>query len=88
MSKLYDTKHYAVVSTDDAMGEDGKLGAKGYAVINKDTGVTEHTTVILPQAIYQAQGFNDSLDVLLKDDSDVSPLALVDVDVGIDDLPN
>jgi hypothetical protein len=70
------------------MGEDGEFGSEGYAVRNKDTQVLEHTTVILPQAIYQAQGFSDSLAALLADKDGPAQLSLVEMDVGEDVVPN
>ena len=69
---LYDTKNYEVVVADShesVMAEDGKYAnVPGYVVTNKDTGIVEHTSMMLPQAIYQAQGLSDSLDALLKAD--------------------
>lgn len=73
MSKvMYDTKNYEVAVADSQeliLGEDGKYAnVPGYIVLNKETGIVEHTTMMLPQAIYQAQGMSDSLDTLLKAD--------------------
>lgn len=89
---LYDTKNYEVqlAANDEVMAEDGKYDAdrKGYVVINKETGVIEHTTMILPQAIYQAQGFSDSLDALLKADDAAEVVDIGLVPVADDILPN
>jgi hypothetical protein len=69
---LYDTKNYEVSVADTqelVMAEDGKYAnIPGYIVTNKETGIVEHTTMMLPQAIYQAQGLSDSLDTLLAAD--------------------
>ena len=89
MSKvLYDTTNYEVIRFGAAMGEDGEIGADGYAVRNKDTGVIEHSTVILPQAIYQAQGFSDSLDALFATKDAPIQLSLVEMDIGEDMVPS
>jgi hypothetical protein len=92
MMALYDTKNYEVqlAANDEVMAEDGKYDAdrKGYVVINKETGVIEHTTMILPQAIYQAQGFSDSLDALLKADDAAEVVDIGLVPVADDILPN
>ena len=76
---IHDTKNYEVCIADSqelVMGEDGKYACiPGYVVVNKDTKIVEHTTMLLPQAIYQAQGLSDSLDALLK--ADVAPDNLV-----------
>ena len=85
---IYKTARYDVVKCASAVGEDGKYGQEGYAVRNIETGIVEHTTMILPQAIYQAQGFSDSLDVLLKEDNEPTQLSLVEMDVGEDVVPN
>jgi len=61
MSNIYENEKYTVVETDNALGEDGAYGAIGYAVVNKATGVTEHTTMVLPQALFQADAFMGAL---------------------------
>ena len=83
MSKpLYDTKNYIVrLAADDELviAEDGNYGSGGgYVVVNKETGQIEHTTMILPQAIYQAQGFSDSITALLNPDKETNALSLVE----------
>ena len=70
MSEYYKTDKYVVVDEDNALGEDGKYGKKGYAVINIETGITEHTTMMLPGAIFQAQHFNDTLESLLAENKE------------------
>ncbi len=70
MSKpLYENEVFVVTLTDDAIGEDGNYGRKGYAVVNKDTGVVEHTTVVLAQAQFQAEAFKGALSQLNEDDA-------------------
>ena len=65
---LYDTKHYEIRLADGpVLDEAGEYSERpGYFVINKETNVVEHTTMFFPQAIYQAQGFSDSVDALTK----------------------
>ncbi len=58
---IYENDSYRVVFTTNALGEDGKYGADGYAVINKVTEVIEHTTMVLPQALFQADAFMGAL---------------------------
>jgi hypothetical protein len=88
---LYETVKYDVISTDNALGEDGDLGHLGYAVVNKETTQVECTTQILPQAIYQAQGFSDSL-VALMDESAKAPadrqMTLLDFPTPEDVVPS
>lgn len=65
---FYNTAKYAVVLTDEALNESGtKNDAKGYAVVNKDTGVTEHTSLCLPAAMFQADNFNRTLTQLTEE---------------------
>lgn len=67
MMSLYETDKYEVVlagplSGIPVLGEDGKYGDNdGYAVVNKETNVVEHTSTMLPGAIYQCMHFNDTL---------------------------
>ena len=68
MSNLYENARFAVVQTDDAIGEDGQYGRKGYAVVNKDTGIEEHTTTVLAQAMFQADAFEGALGQLADAD--------------------
>jgi hypothetical protein len=85
---LYETDNYFVLECDNALGEDGKYGVSGYAVVNKKTDVTEHTSMMLPGAIFQAQHFSDTLDSLLADKGPVAPpidMSAIDVE---DVVPN
>jgi len=61
MSNIYENEKYIVKTTDNALGEDGNYGYPGYIVINKETGVGEHTTMVLPQALFQADAFMGAL---------------------------
>ena len=78
---LFETEKYTVEASDDrkVIGEDGKYsGVAGYVVVNRDTGVVEHSTIMLPGAIFQCQHFNDTLVSLLnpptEDELDISAL--------------
>ena len=83
---LYETENYFVTETDNAIGEDGNYGQAGYAVVNKDTGIIEHTTIMLPGAIFQSQHFSDTLKGLLETpDNNVVNLAEVPTE---DVVPN
>lgn len=81
MAALYTTDKYEVVEYDNVLGEDGKYGqCGGYAVRNLETRVIEHTTMMLPGAIFQCQHFNDTLKGLLeKPEDNVVPLAAIDM---------
>ena len=80
MSNLYETEKYFVTECKDVLGEDGKYGKTGYAVVNEETGVIEHTTMMLPGAIFQCQHFNDTLKGLLETPEDnVVELSAIDV---------
>lgn len=78
---LYTTENYEVVLSLDVLGEDGNYAGRiGYAVRNIETGVVEHTTMMLPGAIFQAQHFNDTLKGLLAEPEDnVVPLESIDI---------
>lgn len=58
---IYENDHYRVELTDNALGERNEYGSPGYAVVNKETLVTEHTTIMLPQALFQADAFSGAL---------------------------
>ena len=87
---LYETNLYTVVLAGPAqgipvLGEDGKYGDNsGYAVVNKDTNVVEHTSTMLPGAIYQCMHFSDTLEAQLKPakvTEDTAKMALVDMSI-------
>lgn len=68
---FYNTDNYCVVLTDKALNEAGTgLDAEGYAVVNKETGITEHTTLCLPAAMFQADNFNRTLTQLLAENEE------------------
>lgn len=81
---LYETDNYVVKSAVDVdvISEDGNYRkCDGYVVVNRATGQVECTTMIFPQAIYQAQGFSDSVESLTKEeiaDSNEGHLSLVE----------
>lgn len=83
ISNLYENEHYYVIITDNAIGEDGQFGADGYAVINKITSITEHTSTLLPQALFQADHLSGSLKNHMEKDIDVDAIEAVDNDVLI-----
>jgi hypothetical protein len=61
-------KYFAVAITPNAMGEDGKPGHDGYAVLNKETGFSEFTSMSVVAAIFQAQHFDSMLKGLLDEE--------------------
>ncbi len=90
---MFETEKYEVqvASTmEQVIGEDGKYGSSqgGYIVINKETGVIEHSTVMLPGAIFQCQHFNDTLISLLTPKEDEEFEGLHAIDVPEDIVPN
>ena len=89
---LYETDNYVVESSGDVpiIGEDGNYAIRdGYIVVNRATNQIECTSMIFPQAIYQAQGFSDSVEQLTKEESEDKPgLSLVDIEGGEDVVPH
>ena len=79
---IYQNEKYEVILIDDALGEDGKYGRRGYAVINKETQVREHTTMVLPQALFQADAFMGALSQMDKTTDDDAAL----IEEGPDDV--
>lgn len=84
-TQLYSLEKYVVVTTDEALNEAGTAcDARGYAIVNKDTGITEHTSLCLPAAMFQAENFNRTLVSLLEEPSeDEDLLEAVTEDVTI-----
>ena len=60
----------------------------GYVVINRDTGVIEHSTVMLPGAIFQCQHFNDTLISLLAPKDEAEIIDINSLNVPEDVVPN
>ena len=58
------------------LGEDGLYGVPGYAVVNNEYTVVEHTCMSLPQAIYQADYMSGALG-----HHDAPPAELSDEDI-------
>ena len=88
---IYENKNYQVVLMDKVLGEDGRYGPPGYAILNKETGVVEHTTMVLPQAIFQADAFMGALGQLNSaNDAEVDGASADVIDIGdlIDIDPN
>jgi hypothetical protein len=76
---------YVIEPTTLAIGEegkyvDGKGSTVGYAVVNTITGVIEHTSVILPGVIYQAQHFDNMLRSMLSKGKEPTTLEEAPVD--------
>lgn len=71
MSNLYENPHYIVERATVVLGEDNRYGPPGYKVVNKETGVTEHTTMVLPQAIFQADAMSGAL-TPMKEEEDMA----------------
>ena len=88
---LFDTDKYTVEESNgrSIVGEDGKYTTShtGYVVINKETQVIEHSTTMLPGAIFQCQHFNDTL-VSLLNPADPEGVDLTSMDVPEDVVPN
>jgi len=91
---LFDTEKYNVVLSgpeEKVIGEDGKYREMGgYYVVNKETGVIEHSTIMLPGAIFQATHFNDTLISLLNpvEPEIVDEIDLASLDIGEDVVAN
>ena len=78
MSNVYENDSYTVtVAMDGCLGEDGKYGRAGYVVTNKETGVVEHTTMVLPQALFQADAFNGALGQINEATADEDDIAAI-----------
>ena len=88
---IYETDLYVVVPSDghDIIREDGHYAVvKGYLVVNKEFDTVEATTMLLVNALYQAQGFTDSVKALLAPpEKDTTPLNLVQMSTE-DVVPN
>ena len=80
--------YYAVEQVGDnvpVLCEDGDYHSNrgGYAVVNKETGVREHTTLLLPGALFQAQHLDSTLGALLANDTpDLADMPVEDVTVN------
>jgi hypothetical protein len=77
--KYYEIRMIKVVDGVPIMCEDGEYRKRnGYSVYNKETDTHEHTTTLLPGAIFQAQHLDATLDGLLN------PVPIPD---GLADMP-
>jgi hypothetical protein len=71
--------HYEIKECEDCLGEDQKMGATGYAVVNTGNNIKEFTTQVLPTAIFQADYLDQALQSLLdKDDTEEPTLVMSD----------
>ena len=77
---IYENKSYEVIECANVIGEDGQYGAVGYAVRNKETGVLEHTTMVLPQALFQADAFEGALGQLNEEEPEPETLLVADIE--------
>ena len=77
-------KFYEVVLVDKALGEEGKYvegDPAGYGLLNKITGVMEHTSIMLPGVMWQATHFETTLKSMLAEDGDPTPRLSVVEDI-------
>jgi hypothetical protein len=80
MSNLYENANYEVVVSVNGdnfliLGEDGNYTDRaGYLIRNRETGVVEHTTMVLPQALFQADAFMGALGQLDETPDEVTIL--------------
>jgi len=77
---IYENENYEVILFANVIGEDGKYGPSGYAVRNKETRVVEHTTMVLPQALFQADAFQGALGQLNEPEPEPEVFAVTDVE--------
>ena len=89
---MFNTEKYEVrIATDEevVIGEDGKYSKiGGYIVVNKETKIVEHSTVMLPGAIFQCQHFNDTLISLLTPPEEAEVVDINSMNVPEDIVPN
>lgn len=67
-------RFYEVIPVDKCIQEDGTYTSAelaGYGVRNKETGVIEHTTTMLPGAIYQSTYLDKALVSLIEGENPV-----------------
>ena len=81
-------EYYSVELVSKAIGEDNRyLVGKGeevvgYGVVNKDNGMVEYTTTILPTALFQADYMDKALKSLMTDE----PAPEIEAEVASDDV--
>lgn len=64
--KYYDIEPTTGAANEPIIHEDGDYHCRpGYRVVNRQTGVVEHTSVLLPSVIFQAQHLDTMLGELL-----------------------
>jgi hypothetical protein len=80
MTVLYKNTKYKVTEFASAIGEDGKYGRPGYAVVNLTTGVPEATGTVLPQIITAADYYENVMNGIEASDK---PAAVVEDDVTL-----
>lgn len=79
-------KHYHIIAGDfSVLCEDGAYHKrKGYLVTNRHNDHVEHSTLILPGAIFQAQHLDATLESLINPE----PMAVVDPALSEDVVVN
>lgn len=81
-------EYYVVQPVGRCVGDDGKYfegDPAGYGVVNKATGVVEHTSTILPGVLFQATHFDSTLKSLLAPKTVADPFDNMPTD---DIVPN
>lgn len=80
-------KYYSIETSNVAIGEDGNylIGDDdgtpvGYSLINDETDVVEHTSMLLPAIIFQANHLDGMLDSLLNEKEDTAVAAAAPMD--------
>ena len=65
---MYENDTYKIVVTDNAIGEDGKYGQPGYALVNKETDIVEQTSMMYPALLSSAAQLEDAIEFLTKEE--------------------
>jgi len=77
-------KYYDISLSQKATNEIGEVvegeAPVGYAVINTMTGITELTSTLLPQAIYQAQHFDQTLEAVFTPEAKAPVLEMMNTE--------
>ena len=77
---IAENDNYTLVETNDAIGEDGNYGRAGYAVVNKENGFVEGTTMIRANAMFMLSQFDSMLRSIKEDaaEADAPVLTIVE----------
>lgn len=63
---IFETSLYKLVETDQCIGEDGKYGVNGYALVNKQNGFVEATGMLRANMIFLCDQASSMLNSLNK----------------------